>query len=98
MKAILKKSRNVGLALALGVAILAGISNMASAQTPNAPATADQAQPPVVQQVPAGTYAPAPGYYGPGYYGSGYAPGPQAYAPRGYAPGYGYGGWGCGWY
>ena len=94
MKSILKKSRNVGLALALGMAVFAGIPNMASAQTPNAPAPATQPQPQIVQQVPAGSY---PAYYGPGYYGPGcyYGSGYGAPVPRGYAPGYGYGGRGC---
>lgn len=95
MKSILKKSRNLGLALALGVAALAGIPDMASAQAASPPIPAQpQAQ---VQQLPAGTYAAYPGYYGPGYcyYGPGYMA-PQAYTPQGYAPGYG--GWGCGWY
>lgn len=91
MKSILKKSRSVGLALALGMAAFAGIPNMASAQTPNAPAPATQPQPQIVLQVPAGSY---PGYYGPGCY---YGPGYGAPVPRGYAPGYGYGygGRGC---
>lgn len=98
MKFIFRKSRIVGLALALGVATLMGIPSLASAQTANTPAPTAQSQPLVVQQVPAGAYAAYPGYYGPGcYYGPGYVAGPQVPNPRGYAPGYG--GWGCGgWY